>query len=139
LLACDVEGWTVPGYLHRDASLPRNVSAISLVSPFDPLIWRRDRVARLFDFDYRIEIFVPAAKRRWGYYVLPFLLNDRLVARLDLRANRAANSLQVLGVWREKKVGNIRNELRGELDSLARWLDLERVTFPDGLPWLSTS
>jgi uncharacterized protein YcaQ len=139
LLACDVEGWRVPGYLHRDASLPRSVSAISLLSPFDPLIWRRDRVARLFDFDYRIEIFVPSAKRRWGYYVLPFLLNDRLVARLDLRANRAANSLQVLGAWREKKVGKIGNELRGELDCLARWLDLERVTFPGGLPWLSTS
>jgi hypothetical protein len=102
-------------------------------------MWRRDRVLRLFGFDYRIEIYVPAGKRRWGYYVLPFLLRDRLVARLDLKANRADSALEVLGGWREKEAGNVRKELRGELNTLAEWLGLERVTFLAGLPWLSTS
>ncbi len=126
LLTCRVEGWTAPAYLWKGASLPRKMERASLLSPFDPLVWGRPRVARLFGFDYRLEIFVPPAKREWGYYVLPFLLGDRLVGRVDLRADRKASVLEVVGAWREDRE-NPAEVMAEELWTLAKWLDLEDV------------
>ena len=129
LASVDVENWEEPAYLSASARFPRTVEGASLLSPFDPIAWCRPRTERLFDFHYRIEIYVPAAKRRWGYYVLPFRLGDRIVARVDLKADRKAGRLLVLSAHEEPGVdtGECADALAGELRSLSEWLSLESI------------
>ena len=129
LVPCRVEGWNRPAYRHPDATRPRAIRAAALLSPFDPVVWNRKRIRSLFNFDYRLEIYTPEAKRRHGYYVLPFLLDDRLVARFDLKTDREASRLRVLSAHVEEGVrpGAVAAAAASELARLARFVGVDRV------------
>jgi len=124
----EVEGWAARTYRHRDAVVPRTVSAATLLSPFDPVVWERRRLEALFDVYYRIEIYVPAPKRTLGYYVLPFLEGEDVTAMVDLKADRAAGVLQVAAAHGTAHTGpDTASALAAELATLAAWLGLERI------------
>jgi uncharacterized protein YcaQ len=124
-----VKGWDIPAYAPHDLKVPRRIRARALLTPFDSMVWARDRTERLFDFRYRIEIYVPAPKRVHGYYVLPFLLGDRLVARVDLKSDRQAGVLRVVGAFAEEGVdgGEVAHELADELRLVSGWQGLGGV------------
>ena len=129
-----VDEWDEPAFVHPDAKRPRKISGGALLSPFDPIVWCRPRAERLFDFHYRIEIYVPEAKRVYGYYVLPFLLDGELVARVDLKADRKAGRvLRVRGSYAEAgaDVDAVADGLSQSLTEMASWLDLDGVEVED--------
>lgn len=133
----DVAGWGEGLYLHTEAKRPRRISGRALLTPFDPVVWFRPRAEALFDFHYRIEIYTPEPKRVYGYYVLPFLLDDELVGRVDLKADRSARLLLVKGAFLEERItepveqDRVAVELWSALDELAEWLDLDGVSVAD--------
>lgn len=132
LVRAGVEGWKQQAYLHADARIPRRIEAGALLSPFDSLVWHRERTKRLFDFHYRIEIYTPSHKRVHGYYVLPYLIDENLAARVDLKADRGAGALMVQAIHYEPGVDRraVRARLNEDLREMARWLELERVKAP---------
>lgn len=126
LRAVAVDGWQEKAFVHRSAKLPKKLYATALLSPFDSLVWCRPRNERLFDFHYRIEIYTPKEKRKFGYYVLPFMMNGQMVGRVDLKSDRANSKLHVHSVHTEKgiKRATISDALNNELHAMAAWLQL---------------
>ena len=135
LIEAQVEGWDRAAYVHPGAVIPRRVEGSALLSPFDSLVWHRPRAERLFGFRYRIEIYTPAPKRVYGYYVLPYLLDGRLVARVDLKSDRKSGRLQVKGAFAEEDVDlpAVATSLAADLERTAEWLGLAEVEIhPNG-------
>ena len=129
----EVDGWTAPAYLRAGQIVPRRDRGTALLCPFDPLIFFRPRVERLWQFRYRIEIYVPAPKREYGYYVWPFLLDGRLVGRVDLKAERTRDALHVVGAYAEagESPSRVAPALAAELQTMASWLGLSDVSVGD--------
>ena len=132
LIPVEVEGWDRPAYLDPAARQPRRIEAQALLAPFDPLIWERDRTERIFGFFYRIEIYTPVAKRKHGYYVLPFLLGDRLVGRIDLKSDRPNSKLLVPAAHLEPGIEprDVAVPMYEELRLMADWLGLAGLALP---------
>ena len=132
-----VQGWTSGGrpakaWVDASAVLPRRIDAAALLTPFDPVVWFRDRAERLFDFAYRIEIYTPAARRTYGYYSLPVLVGDDIVGRVDLKADRATSTLRVQSAWWEHgRPHDAADRVAGELRTAARWQELESISVSD--------
>ena len=129
-----VDGWTEKAFVHRNAKMPKQLHATALLSPFDSLVWCRPRNERLFNFHYRIEIYTPKEKRKFGYYVLPFMMNGEMVGRVDLKADRANSKLLVHSVHTEKGVkrSSIIDALNAEIRAMATWLQLDQVQIGRG-------
>jgi len=129
----DVDGWSAPAYLPAAQMIPRRDRGTALLCPFDPLIFFRPRVQRLFGFHYRVEIYTPAVQRQYGYYVWPFLLDGELVGRVDLKADRAADALHVVGAFiePEQSPSRVAKALAGELETMAAWLGLGGLSVGD--------
>ena len=134
LIPVSVKGWErggkpLPAYLHPEARIPRRIETAALLSPFDPIVWYRERALRMFDFHYRIEIYTPAPKRIYGYYTLPLLIDDRIVGRIDLKSDRQNRVLRVQSAWREPGVAGTDVEARTAqlLGEIAEWQNLEAI------------
>lgn len=131
LVPVTVRGWDRPAYLHRDARMPRRIEATALLSPFDPIVWERDRALRMFGFHYRIEIYTPAPKRVFGYYTLPLLIDEGLVGRIDLKSDRQAGVLRVQSAWREGDASVDLDRVSALLRTTAQWQGLDSVEFAE--------
>ena len=131
LLPVTVRGWDAPAYLHRDARIPRRVEATALLSPFDPIVWERDRALRRFGVHSRIEIYTPAPKRVFGYYTLPLLIDESLVGRIDLKSDRQSGVLRVQSAWREPGASVDLDRVVALLDETVAWQGLSGVDFAD--------
>lgn len=127
-----VEGWKAPAYLAAGARIPRRIEGTALLSPFDPVVWERDRTERMFGFRYRIEIYTPAPQRVYGYYTLPLLVDDRLVGRIDLKSDRQAGVLRVQSAWREEHApAEVEQRVIPVLRDIAAWQGLGDVSVAD--------
>jgi uncharacterized protein len=132
--AVEVEGWKQKAYVAKSARLPKKASATALVSPFDPIVWDRDRAERLFNFHYRIELYTPEPKRKYGYYVLPFMHDGAFAGRVCLKADRASSTLRVNHSYSEaeRATGETVEALADEIKLMAKWLGMERVDYVAG-------
>jgi len=131
VLPVTVPGWGKQAYLHKDARIPRHIEGATLLSPFDPIVWERDRALRMFGFHYRIEIYTPAPKRVFGYYTLPLLIDDALVGRIDLKNDRQAKVLRVQSAWREEGAAVDVTRVVPVLQELAAWQGCESIEVVD--------
>ncbi len=132
LLPVEVHGWSRPAFLHRDARIPRRIETAALLSPFDPVVWERDRALRMFGFHYRIEIYTPAPKRVFGYYTLPLLIDDDIVGRIDLKSDRQSGVLRVQSAWRKADAPpGVAERVAPLLRQIADWQGLGDVLVVD--------
>jgi uncharacterized protein YcaQ len=131
LLPVTVAGWNRPAFLDPAARIPRRIEAAALLSPFDPVVWERDRALRMFGFHYRIEIYTPAPKRIFGYYTLPLLIDEALVGRIDLKSDRQNGVLRVQSAWREAGATPDPARIAPLLRQIAAWQGLSDVVVVD--------